>query len=154
MAKFSYRMQNILDIKMKLEETAKQEYAEARHRLDDEERKLAALHDRKQIYDEQYRQAIQGVLDFLEIDSRGNAVDIIKEMIAEQEEMVRKRSKELEQARQKLNQVMQERKMHEKLKEKQFEVFKLELNTQESKATDEVAGYQFQFTHAGQDMEE
>lgn len=152
MAKFLYRMQNILDIKMKLEETAKQEYAEARRRLDDEERKLAALHDRKQVYYEQYRQAIQGTLDFLEIESSGNAVDIIKEMIAAQEEMVRKRSKELEQARQKLNQVMQERKMHEKLKEKQFEVFKLELNAQESKVTDEVAGYQF--AHAGRDMEE
>lgn len=152
MAKFLYRMQNILDIKMKLEETAKQEYAEARHRLDDEERKLAALHDRKQIYCEQYRQAIQGALDFLEIESRGNAMDIIDEMISAQEEMVRKRSKELEQARQKLNQVMQERKMHEKLKEKQFEIFKLEFNAQESKATDEVAGYQF--THAGRDMEE
>lgn len=152
MAKFLYRMQNILDIKEKLEETAKQEYAEARHRLDDEEEKLAALHERKQIYYGQYRQAIQGQLDFLEIESSGNAVDIIKEMIAAQEEMVRKRSKELEQARQKLNQVMQERKMHEKLKEKQFEVFKSELNAQESKVTDEVAGYQF--IHAGRDMEE
>ncbi len=152
MAKFFYRMQNILDIKMKLEETAKQEYAEARHRLDDEERKLAALRDRKQIYYEQYRQAIQGALDFLEIESGGNALDVMDEMIAEQEETVRKCSKELEQARQKLNQIMQERKMHEKLKEKQFDVFKLELNAQESKVTDEVAGYQF--NHAGRDMEE
>ena len=143
MAKFLYRMQNILDIKMKLEETAKQEYAEARRRLDDEERKLAALHDRKQVYYEQYRQAIQGTLDFLEIESSGNAVDIIKEMIAAQEEMVRKRSKELEQARQKLNQVMQERKMHETLREKAFEAFLQEENHAESKAIDELTSYTY-----------
>ncbi len=152
MAKFIYRMQNILDIKMKLEETAKQEYAEARHRLDDEERKLDALRNRRRIYYEQYRQAIQGALDFLEIESGGNALDVMDDMIAGQEEAVRGRSKELEQARQKLNQIMQERKMHEKLKEKQFDVFKLELNAQEGKVTDEVAGYQF--NHAGRDMEE
>lgn len=152
MAKFFYRMQNILDIKMKLEETAKQEYAEARLRLSEEEAKLATLQDRRQLYYEAYQKAIQGKLDFLEIETCGNAMDIMDEMIADQQNMVRKRSKELEQVRQKLNQVMQERKMHEKLKEKQFDAFKMELNAQENKETDEVAGYQF--NHAGRDMEE
>lgn len=152
MAKFFYRMQNILDIKMKLEETAKQEYAEARLRLSEEEAKLATLQDRRQLYYEAYQEAIQGKLDFLEIETCGNAMDIMDEMIADQQNMVRKRSKELEQVRQKLNQVMQERKMHEKLKEKQFDAFKMELNAQENKETDEVAGYQF--NHAGRDMEE
>ena len=137
---------------MKLEETAKQEYAEARLRLSEEEAKLAALQDRRQLYYEAYQEAIQGKLDFLEIETCGNAMDIMDEMIADQQNMVRKRSKELEQVRQKLNQVMQERKMHEKLKEKQFDAFKMELNAQENKETDEVAGYQF--NHAGRDMEE
>ena len=43
MAKFIYRMQNILNIKYKLEESAKQEYAEARQTLVAEEQKLDAL---------------------------------------------------------------------------------------------------------------
>lgn len=43
MAKFIYRMQNILNIKYKLEESAKQEYAEARQALVAEEQKLDAL---------------------------------------------------------------------------------------------------------------
>lgn len=43
MAKFIYRMQNILNIKYKLEESAKQEYAEARQALAAEEQKLEAL---------------------------------------------------------------------------------------------------------------
>lgn len=43
MAKFIYRMQNILNIKYKLEESAKQEYAEARQALAAEEQKLDAL---------------------------------------------------------------------------------------------------------------
>lgn len=40
MAKFIYRMQNILNIKYKLEESAKQEYAEARQALVQRNRSL------------------------------------------------------------------------------------------------------------------
>ncbi len=143
MAKFFYRMQNILDIKYKLEESAKQEYAEARIRLNEEEEKLEALKKRKNEYYIQYQNAIQGNLDFLKIEELANAMDIMDEMIALQNEMVRKRNKELEQARAKLNRVMQERKMHEKLKEKQFDEFVVELNAQENKETDEVVSYQY-----------
>ncbi|MBQ8412140.1 MAG: flagellar export protein FliJ [Lachnospiraceae bacterium] len=143
MAKFFYRMQNILDIKYKLEESAKQEYGEAQHRLNVEEDKLSGLYGRKQEYYEEYQNAILGKLDFLKIEEAANAMDIMDEMIAVQHEVVRKRSKELEIARQKLNQVMQERKMHEKLKEKQFDEFLVELNAQENKETDEVVSYQY-----------
>jgi flagellar FliJ protein len=65
------------------------------------------------------------------------------DMIERQNEQVKKASKELEKARQKLNQVMQERKMHEKLKEKQFDEFLVELNASENKETDEVVSYQY-----------
>ena len=136
-------MQNILDIKYKLEDSAKQEYAEARIRLNEEEEKLEALMIRKNEYYIQYQNAIQGNLDFLKIEELANAMDIMDEMIALQNEMVKKRNKELEKARAKLNQVMQERKMHEKLKEKQFDEFVVELNAQENKETDEVVSYQY-----------
>lgn len=143
MAKFIYRMQNILDIKLKLEEAAKQEYANARHALNVEEDKLAALHKRKEEYHLIYLEALKGKLDLLEISECENAMDVMDDLILAQEENVRKASKELEKARQKLNTVMQERKMHEKLKEQKFDEFVTELNAQESKETDEVASYQF-----------
>lgn len=152
MAKFLYRMQNILDIKYKLEESAKQEYAEAMRRLNEEEEILCALKDRRQGYYEEYHAAIQGMLDFLKIDECINSLDIMDGMIAAQMEMVRKRSKELEQARVKLNQVMQERKTHEKLREKKFDEFLNELKSEENKVTDEVVSYQFSST--GNKMEE
>ena len=43
MAKFIYRMQSILDIKSKMEEQAKQEFATARMKLSEEEDKLENL---------------------------------------------------------------------------------------------------------------
>lgn len=146
MAKFFYSMQNILDIKLKLEETAKQEYSEARMRLSEEEEKLALLEERRDSYYREYQEALQGNLDFLKIEECKYSIDVMGDMIIKQNDIIKQRSKELELVRQKLNQVMQERKMHEKLKEKQFDTFKQELNAQENKETDEVAGYQF--THA------
>lgn len=139
-------MQNILDIKLKLEETAKQEYSEARIRLSAEEEKLALLEERRDSYYREYQEALQGNLDFLKIEECKYSLDVMGDMIIKQNDVIKQRSKELELVRQKLNQVMQERKMHEKLKEKQFDTFKQELNAQENKETDEVAGYQF--THA------
>ncbi len=146
MAKFFYSMQNILDIKLKLEETAKQEYSEARMRLSAEEEKLALLEERRDSYYREYQEALQGNLDFLKIEECRYSLDVMGDMIIKQNDVIKQRSKELELVRQKLNQVMQERKMHEKLKEKQFDTFKQEINAQENKETDEVAGYQF--THA------
>lgn len=143
MAKFFYSMQNILDIKLQLEDVAKQEYANAQNALNVEEQKLTALRDRRKGYMLEYSEAVSGKLDFLQIDECGNAVDIMDDMIATQLEVVRIKSKELEKARQKLSELMQERKMHEKLKEKKFEEFLVELNAQENKETDEVVSYRF-----------
>ena len=152
MAKFIYRMQNILNIKYKLEESAKQEYAEARQALAAEEQKLDALKKRKQGYYEAYQASIQGRLDFLEIEENANSMDILDMMIEEQNAVIRQKSKELELARQKMAREMQERKMHEKLKEKKFDEFKQELNATEKRETDEVAGYQF--TSAKKEVED
>ena len=102
MAKFIYRMQNILNIKYKLEESAKQEYAEARQALAAEEQKLDALKKRKQGYYEAYQASIQGRLDFLEIEENANSMDILDMMIEEQNAVIRQKSKELELARQKM----------------------------------------------------
>lgn len=149
MAKFIYRMQNILDIKYKLEETAKQEFADALLRLRTEEDKQKQMIARRDGYAAEYESMLVGKLDFLAMEQCANSVDIMNEMIAAQDNVIRNRSKELEQTRQKLNQVIQERKMHETLKEKQFEEFQHELSMQEVKEIDEVVSYQYGQGKAG-----
>ena len=51
--------------------------------------------------------------------------------------------KNVELARTKLNEVMMERKTHEKLKEQAFEVFKQELQYAENKEIDELVSYTY-----------
>ena len=139
MAKFVYRMENILNIKYKLEEQAKQEYMTVRVRLNEEEEKLNALQNRKQEYFAQYRDLLKERLDVLQIETCKEA----DEYIAAQEQVVARVEEELEQAIAKMKDAIKERKIHEKLKEKQFEIFLQELNQEEMKEIDQLISYQY-----------
>lgn len=143
MAKFFYRMQNILDIKYKLEEQAKQEYMAVRVRLNEAQAELEHLEQRKAAYMSIYRQLVSQKLDVLEIEECKNAIILMDEYIFNQNQVVQRIERELEIAAQKMNVAMQERKIHEKLKENQFEEFLQELNQEEMKEIDQLVSYQY-----------
>lgn len=143
MAKFFYRMQNILDIKYKLEEQAKQEHMAVRIRLNDAQAELESLEQRKTSYMDLYRRLVSEKLDVLEIEECKNAIILMDEYIFNQKQVVQRIEHELEQAAKKMNIAMQERKIHEKLKENQFEEFLQELNQEEMKEIDQLVSYQY-----------
>ena len=67
----------------------------------------------------------------------------MKTMVRRQMMEVHKAERVREDARRALNEVMQERKVQEKLREKAFEEFKKELADQETKEIDELVSYTF-----------
>lgn len=143
MAKFIYKMQNILDIKCQMEEQAKIAYSLARKKLDDEEEKLRVLLNRKHEYEENYRELASSVLDVLSIVNCKKAIDLTKEKIKKQYIEIHVAEKNLEVARIKLNDVMVDRKTYEKLKEHEFDNFLRELDEQEKKEIDELVSYRY-----------
>ena len=143
MAKFIYRMENILQIKYKLEEQAKQNYMEVQARLNEATDKLQQLQNRKQGYEEQYRQLVCEHLNILEIETCKNAILYMDDEIKNQQNVIHSIEKELEQALERMNEAMKDRKIHEKLKENQFEIFKQELNLEEMKEIDQLVSYQY-----------
>ena len=143
MARFRYRMQSILDIKLKMETQAKQEFAEARIMLDEEEERLKALEERKAGYEQMARNMLQGALNCRDMAENKEALLRMDEYIATQQLKVKEAEIKLEQARRKLAEVMMERKSHEALKEKAFEQFLLDEKKQESKEVDELTSYTY-----------
>ena len=111
MAKFSYKMQNILDVKYKLETQAKTAFSMAASRLNQEEEKLEGLHQRRRAYESHAKELVADKLDFREIKVNRIAIETV------------------------------ERKTHEILKEKAFDEFKKELEKEESKAVDELVSF-------------
>lgn len=143
MSKFVYRMQNILNLKYKLEDQAKMEFAAARRRLTEEEEKLELLCRRKASYEEEGRRLREDTLAVLDILENRNAIVQMEEFIELQKLEVVKAEEALEIERQKLQEVMKERKIHEKLREKAFMAFLKEENARESKEIDELVSYTY-----------
>ena len=143
MAKFFYKMQNILDIKEKLETQAKNEYAVANAALAEEEEKLEGLKMRREQYEDRLKELYLDKLDLQEIAYVSEAVELMKYHIKQQESNVKKARRAADIARDKLQAAMQERKTHEKLKENAFEQFKLDVAAAESKEVDELTSYRF-----------
>lgn len=143
MAKFTYRMQNILNIKLQMENQAKMELGRQQMRLQEEEEILQEYCDRKEAYIEEGRTLRGQVMYARQLRENANALAIMDEIIHLQKEQVAIAEERVEEARAKLQEVMQERKMHEKLKEKAFEQFMKDENAAEGKAVDELTSYTY-----------
>lgn len=143
MAKFTYRMQNILDIKIKMENQAKIAYGIANTRLLEEQKKLQEIMLRRASYERQAKELVSGTLDMQEIRECKRAIDVMKSKQRTQMMNVHAAEKNLEIARIELNRVMVERKTHERLREKAFEEFKQEVERAEGKEIDELVSYNY-----------
>lgn len=141
MAKFVFKLANILEVKRKLEDQEKGAYAEALERLRLEEEKQEALEHKKEGYKKQLAEQMTARLDVELIRQLEDAVEITKYRIREQMIRVQDAQIKAERCRQALQAAMVERKTYEKLEEKAFEEFKLEINAQEKKEVDELVSY-------------
>jgi flagellar export protein FliJ len=143
MKKFQYQMESILQIKLKLEDQAKNNYGNARMRLNQEEEKLEQLFQQKGSYEEDLRKLRMNCLDLLEIRMCEQAIDVMKMKIKQQTATVKNAAHRLEVARIRLNDAMVERKTQERLKEKAFDEYILEFNSEERKEVDELNSFNY-----------
>lgn len=150
MSKFVYRMQNILNIKEKLEEQAKMDYGMARARLTEEEEKLERLFGRRAGYEDVAREALREELHPRQMRENKEAILRMDEFIDLQRLEIQKAEEKLEEERVKLQDAMQERKIQEKLRENAFEVFMEEEKARESREIDELTSYTYGQKKAGE----
>ena len=143
MAKFKYRMQNILNVKMKLESQAKIAYGIANQKYMEEQKKLQEIILRRASYEKILKDSMMGTIDVRQVAHARADVNTMKTFMRRQMIEVHKAERALEDARRALNEIMMERKTHEKLKEKAFEQFKDELKAEESKEIDQLVSYTY-----------
>ncbi len=83
------------------------------------------------------------MLDLRAIEENREAIRCMEVFIVQQQGNVEAAERNLEKVREKLAEVMMERKTHEKLKEKAFEEFLMEEKRQESKEIDQLTSYTY-----------
>ena len=136
-------MQNILNIKYKLEDQAKTEFMIANQVLREEEEKLQRLKERKAGYEENIRQLFKKNLQIDRIKENQRAIVQVNEFIIEQMACVKEAQYQVDLKAEKLTELRKERKAQEKLKEKAFENFLQEENARESKEIDELVSFTY-----------
>lgn len=143
MAKFVFKLQSILDIKLKLENQAKIAYGQANARLRKEEAALQMLITQRSMYEKRAVDLVNGTISIRDIKENKQSIDIMKSRIRAQMMVVHTAEKQAEAARQKLNEMMIERKTFEKLRERAFEEFKQEVAYEENQAVNELVSYTY-----------
>jgi flagellar FliJ protein len=143
MKKFRYSMENILQVKLKLEDQAKIAYGNARIQLTKEEQKLAQMQERKASYEDELRKLRTDRLDLLKIRHSEEAISVMAANIKQQAVAVKNAAGRLEVARIRLNDAMVERKTQEKLKEKAWDNYLLEFEAEERKEIDELNSFHY-----------
>ena len=143
MAKFKYSMQNILEIKMKLETQAKNEFSIANRKYQTEKDRLDELVLKRVGYETRLKESLCGELNIRDINNLKKDINSIKSAIRTKLFNVKKDEDELEIKRYALNELMKERKTHEKLREKKFDEFQKEERDNESKEIDQLVSFTY-----------
>ena len=143
MAKFTYKMQSLLNIKEKLEEQEKTAYGLAKATLNEEERRLAEFVAKKNRYIEEKRVEMSSSIHVQELTLLEHAIKSMEYRVEEQVLVVRRAEKAVMLAQTRLENAMKERKIQEKLKEHALDEFKLELEAKEQQEINELVSFRF-----------
>lgn len=143
MAKFIFPMQNILNMKEKLEEQEKNNYSQANMRWQEALVKLQKLEKRLSAEKAKLQKEISFSLNVNKIRQQEEGIEVIRMYVRQQTLEVKQCEKEVEIARERLNEAMKERKTFEKLREKAYEAFRQEENIREQKEVDELVSYRY-----------
>ncbi|WP_029321727.1 flagellar export protein FliJ [Butyrivibrio sp. AE3004] len=144
MARFNYRLQGVLNLRLQQEEQVKMEFAQASKELNDQ---IDILNDyiatRDAFIREGYELRSASIMDVQKIMDNNYYQRQMDVIIKDQEVKVDSYAAKLEVARLKLTRAVQERKMQERLKEKAFEQFVEEEKEAEAKEVDERSSFTY-----------
>jgi flagellar FliJ protein len=144
MAKFHYRMQNILDIKEKLETQAKNEFAAANLELSQEQDKLAEMLVHKRSLEEEAEQLRQREhLSIKDMQDNKLSLENMKDTMRRQALRIHAAEQKVEDKRVAMVELRKERKTHEILKDSAFSQFMQEEKAEESKQIDQLTSYTY-----------
>ncbi len=140
---FKFRLQSLLNVKEKFEQQAKIAFGEETAKLKLEKDKLIELYNSKEDVVQKQRESFTGTIDIFSFNEYRNYSMKLDIMIKNQIEAVQIQTIRTEEAKARLAEIIKERKTLEKLKEKEVEIFKKEMQLAEDKQVDELVTYKF-----------
>lgn len=143
MAKFNFRLQSYLNLKEKLEEQKKMEYGKALSILEEELKIKTELIKKSESIINELKTNISNKVDSVTYKNYLYYIEFLKEKLLQQETAILKANKLVEEKRRDLAEAVKDRKILDKLKEKELENYNKELLLKEQKMTDELVSYKY-----------
>jgi len=136
---FKFKLQTSLDVKLKREEIQKEELAGASKIYRENTDILTSLRIRLTNIQENLRRKQSELIDVLDIVNYQDYIPVLIERIKKQELITEQSRQAMENERQKLVQIMRERKVLENLRTKHYQAYVQECLREEQKQIDEMA---------------
>ncbi len=143
MKKFKYRLEALLKMKEHFEKEKQKEHALSLQRVQTQENNLSALESEKNQNLIRLKNKLNGSLSVAEMLVYGRYLIKLKRNSFSGEQMLDALQKQEEGKRSKLLEATKEKKIREKLKEKQHEIYIDDLKLLENNENDEIAGNSF-----------
>jgi len=149
--KFKFRFQNVLRIKEKIEESKKYQLASTQQHFSREKNKLDYLLQKKEKNINKWNEVSNGnkIIKIKDLQNASTQLQMLNDLIDEQESVVEKIEKKLTNHIKELVEAKQERKTFEKIKEKDFEIFKEEQEKLEAALIDQIVTYKSTVNRGG-----
>lgn len=143
MAKYTYRLQSLINIREKLEEQKKNELAIENHKLLEEKQILNNFNDDVENTLKSQEEYLSNSINTFQLQQYMQYLDKLKIEIKKQTKVVNKQEKITEKVRLELMEHTKAKKSLEKLKEKDFEAYLEEEKKAEQKVIDEIVSYKY-----------
>jgi len=141
MEKFIFRFDTVLNTKEKIEEDRKNKFGISMQKLVTEQEYLQRLFQKKNDMVNQLQEKSNKIVKISELRSISNNLDIMQNIIDKQLNVVEQSEIETENRRKQLLEASKQKKVFEKLKEKDYEEHKYNQLKKEDALTDEIVSY-------------
>ncbi|MCX7746998.1 MAG: flagellar export protein FliJ [Clostridia bacterium] len=147
--KFKFKLQPLLNVKIQIEDSLKNEFGKAMLKLEQEKERLSLLeYERKELIGTFNERSAQGVM-VKELREYTAYISHMKEKMDLQKENINAAQRNVDKCREELIKASREREIIEKLKEKKYQEYLKEILKEEQKTNDEVVSYSYNNRIAG-----
>jgi flagellar FliJ protein len=143
MAKFVFRLQNVLNIKEKIEEQRKIELGNANQYLQQQKKLLQLFVIEKDKYISEFHKKNGKSVKAKDLATLNISIKYFRDKIVEQNNNVISAEEKVNLKREELKQAVVDKKTYEKLREKSYLNYMEELKVEENKIVDEIVSYKY-----------
>lgn len=143
MSGFNFRLQTLLDLKLRLEDNLKNELGKAIKNLEEQKELLCRQENKLDEQISHAREEASKGITVAKLREYNMYMSFLKQQIQMSEENVKNARKTADKYRERLARALQERRALEKLKERKYEEFLKEQLKHEQVLNDEITSYKF-----------